>query len=362
MGKPRILLAPLDWGLGHTTRIIPVIKELLQEGADVYLAGNEQQEAVLFQEFPALSFLSLQGYNIRYQRGKSSFSWSIIRQLPKLMNAIQAENRWLKEVQQRYNFDAVISDNRYGLYSAAVRSIFITHQLAIQSPFGEWSTRLLQRWNYKYINRFSECWIPDNEGNENLAGDLSHPAKKPTIPLKYIGALSRFEKKEVRQKKDHLLVILSGPEPQRSILEDKLIDEVVRYNGTVDIVRGLPAADKLMPSTNQIHFYNHLQAAELNNKMEEATFIISRCGYSTVMDLVKLKKKSILIPTPGQTEQEYLAKYLSNKKMAVCINQQNFSLGKALQEANNFEYRFTELNDNQLKLSIKNLLLKVKKG
>ncbi|MBL7763266.1 MAG: glycosyl transferase family 28, partial [Chitinophagaceae bacterium] len=203
---------------------------------------------------------------------------------------------------------------------------------------------------------------PDSESNENLGGDLSHPGNKPVIPLKYIGALSRFERKGLKENENHLLIVLSGPEPQRSILEDKLIDEVVHYNGTAEIVRGLPATDKLMPSTNQIHFYNHLSASELNNKLEEASFVISRCGYSTVMDLVKLKRKSILIPTPGQTEQEYLAKYLSDKKIAVCINQQDFSLKKSLQEAESFDYHFTDLDESLLKPVISNFLMKLKEG
>lgn len=362
IGKPRILLAPLDWGLGHTTRCIPLIKELLREGAEVFLAGNEIQAELFLKEFPGLPVMYLQGYNIRYSSSKSGFLWSIVRQIPKIKKAIKSENKWLKALLTEYAVDAVISDNRYGLYTDAVPCIFMTHQLAIQSPFGRWIQPLLQKWNYKYINRFNECWVPDNEGNENLGGDLSHSSNKPVIPLKYIGALSRFERKGLKEKKNHLLIVLSGPEPQRSILEDKLIDEVVHYNGTADIVRGLPATDKLMPSTNQIHFYNHLPASELNNKLEEASFVISRCGYSTVMDLVKLKKKSILIPTPGQTEQEYLAKYLFNKKIAVCINQQDFSLKKSLQEAESFDYHFTDLDDSLLKPVISDFLMKLKEG
>lgn len=362
MGKPRILLAPLDWGLGHTTRCIPLIKELLAQEMEVFLAGNETQAAIFLKEFPGLPVLYLEGYNIRYSGRERGFLWSIIRQIPKIKKAIRSENTWLKEMIREYAFDAVISDNRYGLYNDAVPCIFITHQLAIQSPFGKWNERLLQEWNYKYIKQFNECWVPDNEGNENLAGDLSHPANRPAIPLKYVGVLSRFERKESKEKKNHLLIILSGPEPQRSILEDKLIDEVVHYSGTADIVRGLPAADKQIPSTNQIHFYNHLSVSELNNKLEEASFVISRCGYSTVMDLVKLKKKSILIPTPGQTEQVYLASYLSRKKIAVCINQQDFSLRKALLEAINFDYRFIDINDNQLKLVINSFLVELKEA
>jgi uncharacterized protein (TIGR00661 family) len=362
MGKPRILLAPLDWGLGHTTRCIPLIRELLSHEAEVFLAGNGAQLEMLAQEFPDLPMLPLRGYDIRYSSRKRGFVWNIIRQLPKINRATQSENAWLKEMVLEYDFDAVISDNRYGLYHPAIPCIFITHQLAIQSPLGRWNEKILQKWNYKYLNRFRECWIPDMAGSQNLAGDLSHPVNKPIIPARYIGLLSRFERKGAAEKKNHLLIILSGPEPQRSILEDKLINEIVHYSGTADIVRGLPATAMLMPSTNQIQFFNHLPAMELNKKIEEAEFVISRCGYSTVMDLVKLQKKSILIPTPGQTEQEYLSRYLSGRKIAYCISQDEISLETHLQKAKEFDYHFSDTNDNHLKETISGFLLKLKMG
>ncbi|MDZ4809785.1 MAG: glycosyltransferase, partial [Bacteroidota bacterium] len=177
------------------------------------------------------------------------------------------------------------------------------------------------------------------EGENNLAGELSHPAIKPAVPVHYIDLLSRFEKKDLAQKKNHLLIILSGPEPQRGMLEEKIIKDISHYNGTATIVRGLPGFASMIPSTNMIKFYNHLPAAELNIEMQEAEYIISRSGYSTVMDLVALQKKSILIPTPGQTEQEYLGIYLMKKGIAVSISQKDFSLQKALAHAAEYNYQ-----------------------
>lgn len=266
---------------------------------------------------------------------------------------MRAENLWLQKVVQDQGIDAVISDNRFGLYHAKIPCIFITHQLSIKSPFGRGSEKILQKWNYKNINRFSACWIPDNEGIENLAGSLSHPDKKPVIPLRYIGALSRFEKKKIEEKKGHLLFILSGPEPQRTIFENKIINEISHYNGTAVIVRGLPGNPSIIPSTGMIRFYNHLSADELNKEIAAAEYIISRSGYTTVMDLVKLKKKSILVPTPGQTEQEYLADYLMQKKTALVINQKTFSLTAILQQAAHFNYTFIETGDEKLKAMVR---------
>jgi UDP-N-acetylglucosamine transferase subunit ALG13 len=266
----------------------------------------------------------------------------LLLQIPSILRSIKKENKWLNEQVSKYGFDAVISDNRYGLYHEKIFSVFITHQLYIKSALGKWSEGFLQKWNYEFIDRFNECWIPDEEGKDNLAGELSHPIMLPSIPAKYIGALSRFSSfspLEDRDIKDHLLFILSGPEPQRTILENKIIDQVVNYPGTATIVRGLPAEKNIIPSTNTIHFYNHLSSEELNSEAIKAEFIISRSGYSTVMDIAALQKKSILIPTPGQAEQEYLAAHLLKMQFAFCVKQNDLSLLKNIEEAKQFDYR-----------------------
>jgi UDP-N-acetylglucosamine:LPS N-acetylglucosamine transferase len=351
--KYRILVAPLDWGLGHATRCIPIIKALIGESCDVWLACSGMQEVLLKTEFPELNFLSLPGYQIRYSKTKSGLRWKILFQLPKIFKSIKNENKWLKKIMEKYQFDAVISDNRFGLHNNKIFSVFITHQLSIKSHLGKWSEKILQRWNYQKINFFNECWVPDFAGENNLAGKLSHTSINPKTPVHYIGTLSRFTKFSVEEIKGNLLIILSGPEPQRSILEDKIIHEVSHYNGTATIIRGLTNYLSIVPSTEMIKFYNHLPAKELNEEMTKAEWVICRCGYSSIMDIIKLQKKSILIPTPGQTEQEYLAKYLSQKHFAYCIEQNIFSLSPALQAAKDFPYQFPNINsDDQLKIFI----------
>lgn len=348
MRKTRILVAPLDWGLGHATRCIPVIRELLKHDVDVWLAGEGTQGILLKKEFPQLPFLSLPGYRIHYAKSAAGLLLQIFFQTSKILQAIKKENKWLKEMVNEYGFDAVISDNRYGLYYTKIPSVFITHQLLIKTPFGKWSDFFLQRINYHYINRFSECWVPDEKGEDNFAGQLSHPEKKPAVPFKYVGLLSRFDKTSDHTSANHLLIILSGPEPQRSILENIIVHQIAHYNGSATILRGLPASLSMIPSTNTIHFYNHLSAEKMNAEMQKAEFVIARSGYSTIMDIVKLKKKSILIPTPGQTEQEWLAKYISEKQFAYCVQQKNFSLNESLGKAKNFSYRFPDIGENKL--------------
>ena len=356
-GKPRILVAPLDWGLGHATRCIPIIRELLAQGCEVWLAGEGVQEQLLIAEFPEIPFLNLPGYRISYSKTARGLIWKMIQQGPKMRRAIEAEHSWLKKIVDQYGIDAIISDNRYGLYHASVPSVFITHQLTIKSPLGKWTEKILQKRNYNYINRFTECWVPDTEGENNLAGELSHPEKKPDVPVCYIGLLSRFVKKEIIERKNHLVVILSGPEPQRTLLEEKIINDISHYNGTATIVRGLPGSSSLIPSTNMIQFYNHLSADELNKAMQEAEYVISRSGYSTVMDVMALQKKSILIPTPGQTEQEYLGSYLMEKGIAICAEQKDFLLNNLLATARGFNYNLPVIdNDSLLKKTIETFL------
>jgi uncharacterized protein (TIGR00661 family) len=337
--KLRILVAPLDWGLGHATRCIPIISELVKQGCDVQLAGEGAQEQLLKQEFPDLAFLPLKGYRVRYSRS-SAMVWNMLGQSSKIIKAIKDEHLWLKERVDEHGFDAVISDNRYGLYHDKIPCIFITHQLTIKTPVGKWAEKFLQAKNYKYINRFSACWVPDYEGDDNLAGDLSHPARKPAIPINYIGPLSRFDAPadSPSASSGHLLIILSGPEPQRTLFEDKIVKDIAHYDRSATVVRGLPGSAKIIPSTNSIRIYNHLPGRELNKEMNEASFIISRSGYSTVMDVTKVQKKAVLVPTPGQTEQEYLAHYLAEKKIAASTSQKTFSIPSALQLAESFPY------------------------
>ncbi len=357
VGKTRILVAPLDWGLGHATRCIPIIRELMVQGAEPWLAGEGAQKELLSAEFPHLPFLDLPGYRIKYAKTARGLAWKMIGQLSKMRKAIREEHQWLKKKNKEIGFDAVISDNRYGLYNEKISSVIITHQLRVKSPWGKWTEEILQKRNYNYINRFTECWVPDKEGTDSLAGALSHPVNKPGIPVHYIGWLSRFMKKNIAVKPGQLMIILSGPEPQRTLLENKLIDGISHYSGHADILRGLPGNSSLIPSTNMIFFYNHLPSNEAGIKMEEAEYIIARSGYSSIMDALKLQKKCIFIPTPGQTEQEWLARSLKEKGVALSISQDKFSLSETLEEAKNFSFHLPAFdNTDELKKNVRRFL------
>lgn len=341
--KPCFLVVPLDWGLGHATRCIPLVHNLLRHDCTVLLAAEGKTRHLLVQEFPHLTCLSIPGYRVTYSKNKLGLHLTIAIQVPRILKAIKNEQIWLQTVVNNHKIDAIISDNRYGLYHPSIPSVFITHQLLVKTPFGKTMDHLLQRLNYRFINRFTECWIPDTEGLNNLAGELSHPKTWPHIPVRYLGPLSRFSETKYATG-EHLLILLSGPEPQRTIFEKQMVQELVHYPKPVILVRGLPGSGEQLSLPGNIEVHNHLPASLLEEKIRKASYVISRCGYSTIMDLAVVKKKSILVPTPGQTEQEYLAKHLSTINFALCINQNRFRLDAALDLAASFPYRFAEIN------------------
>jgi len=338
----RVLLAPLDWGLGHATRCIPIIRLLLQNKYEVFIATDGAQKILLQQEFPTLQFLKLEGYNVRYAKTRWLLPLKILLQIPKIVRAIKREHHWLAEMIQKHRIDLVISDNRFGLHAASAKCIFITHQLTILLPF-----RFLERWvqkiNYAFINQFTCCWVPDVVGEFNLAGLLSHPPILPMVPMHYLGLLSRFRKEEVAEIKHDYCILLSGPEPQRTVLEEIILKDIHRLKGTVLLVRGKPGDSEFLELPLNIEVKNHLSGNDLQVALAESATIISRSGYTTVMEILSLQKKSILIPTPGQTEQEYLASRLMHQQLCYSAPQDSFDLIRAVRNASQFSYTSVSL-------------------
>ncbi|MEP7254253.1 MAG: glycosyltransferase [Ferruginibacter sp.] len=258
---------------------------------------------------------------------------------------------------KKYLIDAVISDNRFGMYHSSVPCIYVTHQLKIKTDhrFTEW---IAQKINYWFINKYNECWVPDTAGEINLSGELSHPVVLPKVPVKYLGPLSRFEKVASEIRYD-LLIILSGPEPQRTVFEEILLNDLKNYSGRALLVRGLPSNTTLLkPSSSSLGIQDHLPAAELNRVILQSQLIISRCGYTTVMDLIKLQKKAILVPTPGQTEQEYLADHLLKQKLFFCTKQEFFSLPEVLKKAEIFSFINSAFSQNDYEKVIDSFVLR----
>ena len=336
--RKKILVVPLDWGLGHATRDIPLIREILNAGCEVVIAAEGKHAALLHQEFPELTMLDLPGYRIQYAQKGWFFGFKIIQQIPKILKAIKYEQKWLQQVVAEHHIDAVISDNRFGLYHSTIPTVIISHQLLIKTPFGGIPEKILQNINYKYIRKYSACWIPDYAGTNNLSGILAHPKVLPPNTT-YLGCLSRFVNRPNVPKQYDLLVLISGPEPQRSNLEKMVLEQVKSLPISALIVSGKPGTPEKQQISSRIQQVNHLNASELNEAMLASDMVLSRSGYTTLMDLVKLNKKAILIPTPGQSEQVYLGKFLMEKGFFYNIPQEKFNLPDALNAAAAFEFK-----------------------
>ncbi len=341
--KKTVLIAPLDWGLGHAARCIPIIKEIQSYPVNIIIAADDPVKTMLKQEFPLLLFIHLPGYKITYSKNKKWFHLKLLIQFPKIITSIIKEHFWLKKVVKKYSIDAVISDNRFGLYLGSIPSVYITHQLFIKTGnrVSERIAGIIHNW---FIKKYSQCWVPDFDGAGTVAGELSHPVVLPGN-VKYIGCLSRFEKIPVIKKEIDLLIILSGPEPQRTIFENILLTQLNYYRGNVLLVRGLPLYEQAQGSLDKIVLRknvvvkNHLPAKEFSIAIQASDLVIGRSGYTTIMDLLKLGQKGILVPTPGQAEQEYLAGFLSRQHVFCTASQEGFLLQEVIDRANNFLYQ-----------------------
>lgn len=313
--KKRILVAPLDWGLGHASRCIPLIRRELEKGHDVIIAASGTTTIYLKSYFPQLEFLHLEGYGITYHRRLPAWL-SVLLQAPSIFSSIRREHDWLAQLIEKRKVDMVLSDNRYGLWNKNIRCILITHQLFLQLPgigkiWQGWVNGIIRR----MAERFEECHVPDIQGDGSLSGELSHGDMLPGN-VRYIGWLSRFDASaEAVVASDNpgfdRVILLSGLEPYRTSLEKELARRTKDPASKVLIIQGVPGSTGRYEADG-ITYWPVASDAELRDVLTRAKQVICRPGYSTLMDLMTLGVQAELIPTPGQTEQEYLALRMKN--------------------------------------------------
>jgi predicted glycosyltransferase len=339
MDRPlHVLVAPLDWGLGHATRCIPIIRYLLEKKCTVTLAAEGPVAVLLRSNFPDLNIVALRGYRISYSKTAVTFAAKILLQIPKILGSIKREKLWLGGWASEHKFDLVISDNRYGLKIAGLYSVIMTHQLQINSGQGPLADRILKSLHYPILEKFDECWVVDQPSQQGLGGKLSHP---DTIPVnaKYLGLLSQLnpDPDVSTIDKNHILVLLSGPEPMRSILEEKIFKQAASHcQYSFTIVAGNPSAITPAHLPDHISYKTHLNAPKLKALLSRSALVICRSGYSTLMDLAIMRKKALLIPTPGQAEQEYLGDRLREQGLCFCQKQADLNLENDIARA--FEF------------------------
>ncbi|MES2812914.1 MAG: glycosyltransferase [Bacteroidota bacterium] len=318
-----ILVAPLNWGLGHATRCIPIINALLKNNYNPIIASDGIALDLLRKEFPQLQTIELASYQIEYPKNGKNFKLKMLANSPKMVKAILTEKNQVRKIIKEHSIEGIISDNRLGVRSSKVPSVFITHQLKVMTGNTTWLSTKLHSY---VIKKFDECWVPDVNSIPNLSGKLGHLDREEKN-IRYIGPLSRLKKKNFENKYD-LMVIISGPEPQRTLLEEKLITELSLYQGNVLFIKGKIEPEQIVEKTEQFTFYNYMNSEQLEVAFNESKIILCRSGYTTIMDLAYLEKKAFFIPTPGQYEQEYLAKKFKNEGLAPSCKQDKFKLSK----------------------------------
>jgi hypothetical protein len=321
----RILVAPLDWGLGHATRCIPIISRLIGLGAVPVIGADRGPMELLRREFPDLEHTVLPGPVIRYGSGRQQL-WSMAWQFPAMVRGISRERAQLQSLRRKMRLHAVISDQRFGMRDPTLPSVVLTHQVFPFTPAAQGS---LRRINSRFLSTFTRCWVVDHKEGPGLAGDLSHGASMPPN-ARYIGTLSRMRPDVAPPKEYHdVVAVISGPEPHRTLLEQRLLEQLQHIKGHHLLVRGLPgsADERLMGNVRAVA---HMGGSELNAHLVHAGRIIARTGYTTLMDLEAIGRKALLIPTPGQPEQEYLGRLHAPLGVHLVRAQEQLRLTEAL--------------------------------
>ncbi len=300
--------------MGHATRCVPIIKALLIKNNTIILGCTSLTEKILNDEFSQLEKIYLPEYNVAYSNILPLW-FKLLLQFPHINSVIKAENKLVQKLVNSRKIDVVISDNRFGMYNSKVQSIIISHQLNLKTPF---LNGLLREMNAKLMSKFGEVWVPDFEDkSKKLAGELSE--NKFGFNCKYIGLISRLEKVNSEIKYDYLF-LLSGPEPSQTYLLNAIISKIKSISNKKFVI--VSSSNSKTETNSNITLAILPNAKQLAELISQAKTIVCRSGYSTLMDMYLLEKeKLILIPTKGQTEQEYLAEFWKEKFSAVILKE-----------------------------------------
>ncbi|MBD3397092.1 MAG: hypothetical protein GF418_15830 [Chitinivibrionales bacterium] len=358
MPSPRhFLVSPLDWGLGHATRCVPVIRRLLEKNQRVSIAASGAPASLLAQEFPGLPIVPIVNYHMRYTRHPALLPLAFPFMIARVYNSAKKEHARLDTIIQEHAVDCVIADQRFGCHSHRARSIYISHQLCVKMP-RPFATieRIIWLRLRRAAESFNELWIPDWPGPESLTGDLTH--KYPLPPhARFVGPLSRFAPcGPAPRDRPGLLVVLSGPEPQRTAFERAVLTALCSFDGSAVVVRGTPGQNTPCHAPANVTLLPHASTDRLQQLFCGAAAVVCRGGYTTIMDLVTMKKKAVIVPTPGQTEQEYLCRRAAQSGRFVMRTQKDLDIPDALRELDSLQNRANRELANALDRALEDTL------
>ncbi len=317
-------------GLGHASRSIPIIKKLIEEGHEVTVFSYGRALELLKKEVSA-KFIEFRDYPLEFTDNPDLFFLNLLLDSPLLITSLFTEHEKFLNYHEKEKYDLIISDNRYGIFAKDRPSFLITHQLRILNPY---RLKLLEAgsmlYNRFFANRFKYIIVPDLEQN-SLSGDLSHNLRfLDPKKIKYVGPISFISKKSLNKDID-VLVSISGPEPQRSIFEKLVLEQIESLKLSYFVTLGKPEEQQ-----NKENIRSYLSFEERESIFNRAKIFITRSGYSTIMDLYMIDGKALFVPTPMQPEQEYLAQYFMQQNLFYSVPQKNLNLERDIKIASGY--------------------------
>ena len=359
----RIVYAVCSWGLGHATRSLPVIRKLINENNELTIISHDRSLNLLKKELgPDVEYIELKDYPMLLSENSRQFMAKSMVYWPQFIGRLIKGNQSLLKILKQKKYDVIISDGRYDIYSKKIPSFFISHMMRILNPL---RIKMFERgseiFNLFFFKRFAGVLIPDYRGENNLSGDLSHNLHRiDENKLHYVGVLSDFKKKNIKKDIDYLISI-TGPEPQRSILEKKLLTQATNLEGKIVATLGKTETKNTVKNKN-IEIHTFMTKKERENILNRSKLIVSRSGYSTILDLAVIGAKALMTPTPGQTEQEYLAEYHNSKNTFYSVNQNKIDLTVDIEKAKKTTGITWECNVDKSVENIMNIITNVKKS
>jgi UDP-N-acetylglucosamine:LPS N-acetylglucosamine transferase len=361
--KPLVVLSMLNWGFGHLTRCFPIILSLIELKKQLLIVCTPAQQEVLAKSFDGLIFFNAADDAPKYGKTKAATLFKLSLQAPFQLMKVKRDNKIVARLSQQYDIELIISDNKYGFYHPEIPSVILTHQLNIQTGLGKWADAVANRINRKLLSRFNEVWVVDGVGLNSLAGSLSAASDNIQVPVKWIGALNRLQT-QAQKGSEKLLIILSGPEPQRTVLEELIVNQLPVNNRHITFIRGTKKefSAQALQKLSSLQFTNWIDLAglaEIEHLLSQTEWVMGRAGYTSLMEWITGGWKSIVIPTPGQAEQEYLACYLMQRGWVFSVEQNDFNLQNCIKKAAAFSYndiRPAAADKNEIKALIASLL------
>jgi uncharacterized protein (TIGR00661 family) len=327
-------------GLGHATRSLPIIQEFKKKNWNILVGSSGRALGFLREELPATNFISIPDYRIEYAKN-SYLLPKLVTQVPRVLKRIYQEHKLCKTIVRDFSPDIIFSDHCYGFYHGNVPSVFMTHQIYFSIPKKfMFLSYFPNQFNSYFQKKYDHIFIPDspNEGAGLLSGHLSKVPRQ-NKKYHYIGFLSSIKKRELKEDID-LFISISGPEPQRTNLQNMILEQVKNYHGNIVIVLGKSERIEKIHESSDLTIFSHLPRRKMEHLINRAKLIVGRPGYTTLLELIELGKKALLIPTPGQTEQIYLAQRIMEKKWFYCVEQRELNLVRDVKIAKDYQGKF----------------------